>query len=118
MAFADPQVVAINAVNQSMPRIETKGLSSVYQKADLSHKLTISHTPQRDRTRSMVRIDYRAVVADPLTNVNDYETVSFYVVLDRPQYGFSQGTIENLILGLTEWITGSGTIGRLIGNES
>lgn len=116
--FTDPQVVTVNAVAQSLPRVESKGLSAIYKKADDSYKLTISHTPNRERVRSMARIDYRAVVADPLTSENDYETLSFYVVLDRPVYGFTLATTQNLIVGLTDWLQDSGVIGRLVGTES
>lgn len=117
MAFADPQVVTVNAVAQSMPRTSTKDLSSTYQKADGSFKLTISHTLSGDRQRSMARIDQRAVVADPLTAVNDYETLSFYFVIDRPIYGFSQTQVDQLIAGLKTWLDTTAS-GKMFGTES
>lgn len=115
--FTDPQVVTVNAVAHSMPRVEVKGTSAIYQKADETYKLTLSHTKQKDRIRSMVRIDFRAVVADPITAVNDYETLSFYFVIDRPVVGFSQTQVEQLITGLEAWLD-STAIGRLYGQES
>ena len=87
MAFADPQVVTVNAVAKSMPRILTDGKSSTYQMADASFKLTISHQLSKGRVRTTARIDQRAIVPDPLTSVNDYETLSFYFVIDRPEVG-------------------------------
>lgn len=115
--FTDPQVVTINAVAQSMPRVKTDGLSAIYQKSDESVKLTISHQKSKGRVRSMARIDQRAIVPDPLTSVNDYETLFFYVVLDRPEVGFSSVQVEQLIAGLKTWLD-STAIGRLYGQES
>jgi len=115
--FSDPQSVTVNAVAQSMPKISSKDTSSVYSKSDQSFKLTISHTPSKDRVRSMARIDQRAVVADPLTNVNDYETLSVYCVVDRPNYGFTLAQIEQLVTGFQAWLT-TGNVDKLVGMES
>jgi len=115
--FADPQVVTVNAVAQSMPRIQIDGLSAIYQKSDLSFKLTLSHIPKSGRIRTMTRIDQRAIVADPLTNENDYETLSFYFVIDRPEYGFSQTQVDQLIAGLKTWLDTTAS-GKLFGMES
>lgn len=115
--FADPQVVTVNAVAKSMARILTTGTSSQYQMADETFKLSVSHTKSKDRIRSMTRIDQRAVVPDPLTAVNDWETLSFYFVIDRPQAGFTQAQTEQLIAGLKTWLDTT-AIGKLFGQES
>lgn len=115
--FADPQSVTVNAVAQSMPRIEVNGTKATYQKSDQSFTLTISHQGSNKRIRSMARIDQRAIVADPLTAVNDYETLSFYVVVDRPEVGFSSTQVDQLIAGLKTWLD-STAIGKLYGRES
>jgi hypothetical protein len=65
----------------------------------------------------MGRIDQRKVVADPLTSVNDYETLSFYFVIDRPIYGFSSTEVEQLIAGLKTWLDNT-AIDKLYGLES
>jgi hypothetical protein len=118
MAFSDPQSVTVNAVAKSMPRVETDGKKSVYQKSDGTFKLTISHTPTGNgRIRTMARIDQRAVVPDPLTAVNDYETLSFYVVIDRPEVGFSATEVGYLTAGLVAWLD-STAVGKLFGLES
>lgn len=116
--FTDPQVVTVNAVAQSMPRVLTDGKSATYQKSDETFKLTLSHQPaSKGRIRSMARIDQRAIVPDPLTSVNDYETLSFYFVIDRPEVGFSSAVVEQLITGLKTWLD-STAIGKLYGQES
>lgn len=115
--FADPQTVTVNAVAKVMPRVTSDGLSSIYQLADQSFKLTISHAPSKGRIRSMVRIDQRAIVADPLTAVNDYETLSFYVVVDRPEVGFTAAQQDQLITGLKTWLSTVNS-DKIFGQES
>lgn len=115
--FADPQTVTINAVAKVMPRISLDGTSALYSTADELFKFKISHTKSNRRVRSMVRIDQRAIVPDPLTSVNDYETLAFYVVLDRPEVGFSSTQIDQLIAGVKTWLD-STAVGKLVGQES
>lgn len=116
--FADPQSVTVNAVAQSMPRIQIDGKKCIYQKADGTFTLTISHQAlSNDRIRSMARIDQKAIVPDPLTAVNDYETLSFYFVIDRPTAGFSSTQTDQLIAGLKTWLD-STAVGKLYGQES
>lgn len=118
MALTDPQVVTVNAVAQSMPRVLISGTSAKYQKADESFALSVSHSNTKDRRiRSMARLDQRAIVADPLTAENDYQTLSFYVVVDRPNYGFSQTQVEQLITGFKTWLDNT-MVGKLFGQES
>lgn len=118
MALSDPQVVTVNSVAQSMPRILSSGTSAKYQKADESFALNISHTKTKDRRiRSMARIDQRAIVADPLTAANDFELLSFYCVVDRPDYGFTQAQLEQLVAGFKTWLDNT-MIGKLFGQES
>jgi hypothetical protein len=116
--FADPQSVTVNAVAQSMARISSKDTSSIYSKSDQTFKLTVSHTPSKDRVRSMARIDQRAVVTNPLDSTqSDYDTLSVYTVIDRPNYGFTTAQIEQLVTGFQAWLT-TGNVDKLIGMES
>jgi hypothetical protein len=116
--FSDPQSVTVNSVAQSMPRVSQKDRSSVYMKGDQSYTLTISHLPAaKGHIRSLVRLDQRAVVTNPLDSTNDYDTMSFYVVLDRPIYGFTQAQAEQLVAGFQAWLT-SGNVDKLWGQES
>lgn len=117
MAFADPQSITVNAVAQSMPRIETSGLTSKYSKDDETFRLTISHTKSGDRIRSMVRVDQRAVVADPLTAVNDYEDLGVYLVIDRPEVGFTSTQVDYVVQALKTWLTNANVI-KIFGRES
>lgn len=115
--FADPQVVTVNAVAQSMPRISTSGLASEYLKDDESYRLKISHQKSGKRIRSMARIEQRAVVPDPLTAVNDYETLAVYVVVDRPEVGFTAAQVDLVVQGFKTWLT-TGIVTALYGQQS
>lgn len=115
--FTDPQTVTINAVAKVMPRISLDGTSASYQTSDMLFKFKISHVRSKQRVRSMVRLDQLAIVPDPLTAVNDYETLSFYVVIDRPEVGFTPTQIDQLITGFKTWLD-STAVGKLVGQES
>lgn len=115
--FTDPITVTVNAVAQVMPRVSNSGQKSVYQKADTTFSTTISHTPNKDRVRSMFRVDQRAIVPDPLTAVNDWETLGIYLVIDRPIIGFTSTQVNDLVAGMKTWLD-STNVGKLYGQES
>lgn len=116
--FTEPISITVNSVAQSMPRVSSKERASVYMKADQSFTLSISHTSAaKGHIRSLVRLDQRAVVTNPLDSTNDYDTMSFYVVLDRPSYGFTQAQAEQLVAGFQSWLT-AGNVDKLWGQES
>lgn len=115
--FSDPQTITVNAVAKVLPRVLVEGRKAVYQLADQTYTLTISHQPTKERTRSLYRVDLRAVVADPLTSANDYEDASFQIVLDRPLAGFSLVTLQQLWTGIKTHMDDA-LIAKLFGQES
>lgn len=121
--FADPQSVTITGVNGgvaiSLPRVETNGTSSVYQNADETVKLTLSHQPSKDgkRIRTLVRLEYRKIVPDPLTSVNDWDSIIESTTFDRPVYGFSSQEVERHNTGFQAWLSAA-TVAKLYGKES
>jgi hypothetical protein len=118
MALADPQVITVATVAQSMPRIKTDALSAIYQKNDKSYTFKVSHQESGTRVRSLVRVDYRAVKADPLTSANQWENMSVQTVIDRPMgTTFSATEVSDLVAGLSGWLT-STNVGKLYGEES
>jgi len=68
--FSDPQSVTVNSVAKSMARIISTGQSGTYAMADGTFKLIISHTESKERVRSMVRIEQRAIVTNPLDSTD------------------------------------------------
>lgn len=105
MALADPQTITVNTVAQTLNRIKSDGLRSEYATADEVYKFVVSHQESGKRTRRMVRIDQRVVAADPLSSINEYKTLGVYVVIDEPEYGFTDDAIYDVIAGLLAWLT-------------
>lgn len=116
--FTDPQSITVNAVAQSMPRVETGTRKSIYQKNDQTFTLTISHqTGANGRLRHLARFDQRAIVTNPLDSSNDYDTLSVYTVIDRPSYGFTMTQTEQLVTGFQSWLN-TACVDKLFGQES
>lgn len=116
--FSDPQSVTINAVAQSLARIQMTGKSATYQKSDGVWKLIISHQEVgAKRIRTMVRLEQRAIVTNPLDSTNDYDTLVDYHVIDRPVYGFTLTQVQQQVAGLNAWLDNT-AVGKLFGLES
>lgn len=116
MAFTDPQSITVNTVAQSLPRVKSDGYRSEYLEADEEFKLTISHLESKNRTRRMVRIDQRVVASDPLTSVNEYKSLGVYLVIDEPEYGFTDGEIDYVVQALCTWLS-SANVAKVCANE-
>jgi len=120
--LSDPQTITVNAVAKAMPRIQTTGTSAVYSLSDETFKLEVSHQKiakgkTASRIRSLVRFTQRAIVPDPLTAVNDYETTSIQIVIDRPEVGFTATQLDQMSAGLKTWLDTT-MMGKLFGQES
>lgn len=120
--LTDPQTITVNAVAKTMPRVQSTGTTAVYQLADQTYKLEVSHqvtakTRGNSRIRTLVRFSQRKVVADPLTAVNDYETGSLQLVIDRPEVGFSATELDQMSAGFKTWLDTT-MMGKLFGLES
>jgi len=123
MALADPQSITVNAVAKSMPRIlnPSDPSTTMYQMSDQTFSLAIRHTTlkkdKKSRVKSLVSFTQRAIVPDPLTSVNDYESVTVSVQIDRPDVGFTSTQIDQMIAGFKTWLD-STMVGKLYGRES
>lgn len=116
MSFSDPQSITVNAIAKSMPRVKSDGYRSEYKKDDETFKMTISHQESKNRTRRMIRVDQRVVAADPLTAVNEYKSLGVYLVIDEPEYGFSDAEINYVVQALTAWLTQANVL-KVCANE-
>lgn len=103
--FTDPQSITISGNAKSLVRVSSTGTSSMYRTADGLFELTISHTLTKGRVRTMAKLLQKAIVPDPLTSVNDYETLQTYFVTDRPEVGYSDATIDAQWAGLKTWLS-------------
>lgn len=107
MAFTDPVSVTLDSTPISLPRVSSDGRSSLYSAADESLKMRISHQESKQRTRRMVRLDQRIIAENPFTSLNEYKTLSCYLVIDEPEIGFNDDQICDLIVALTNFLTAS-----------
>lgn len=117
MAFADPQTITVNTVAQTLNLIKADGLRSEYATADEVYKFVISHQESGKRTRRMIRIDKRVVATDPLSSINEYKSLGLYVVIDEPEYGFSDDDIYDVAAGLIAWLTEANILKVLSGQH-
>jgi hypothetical protein len=121
MSLSDPQTITVNAVAKAMPRILNEGSHSLYQMSDQTFSLDIRHLASRkdkkSRVKSFAAFTQRAVVPDPLTAVNDFETVSISVLVDRPEAGFTATQIDQMVAGFKTWLDTT-MVTKLYGRES
>lgn len=104
--FADPQTVTINAVAHSLPRVSGgNGTEAYYKNADQTVQLITKQNTTTKRFRREVRLVQSKIAADPLTAVNTEMSVSMYVVLDEPRYGFTDAELEYIRAGFVAWLT-------------
>lgn len=103
--LADPQTITVNTVAKTLNRIKSDGFRSEYATDDEAYKMTVSHQESGDRTRRMVRVDSRVVAANPLSSVNEYKNLGIYLVVDEPEYGFTDAEINYVVQALTAWLT-------------
>lgn len=115
--FTDPQSVTINAVPYSMPRVSSDGTKALYSEATESLKMTISHQESKGRQRHMIRLDRRVVAADPLTAVNAYKSCGVYLVIDEPEFGFSDAELDYIVQGFKTWLSTANVL-KVCGSES
>lgn len=113
----DPQIITINSVAKSMPRVMIGDRKATYANSDGSFTLNVSHQTSNTRIRTMARVDQLAIVADPLTSVNDFDTLTFYSVLDRPSFGFTLAQCQQLVTGYKAWYIDA-LVAQLYGQES
>lgn len=105
MSLATPQSVTINAVATDLHRIEDDKTSSLYQSNDATLSLKVSHQTSKGRSRRMVRLDQTSIAADPLTAENSFQRAGVYIVIDEPDYGFTDTQLDHLVNGLKGWLT-------------
>lgn len=119
--FADPQSVTINAVANSLPRIQAGVESGVFMKDDGNVTLTVRHTRANKRIRTVARLDNRKIAADPLVTGNNQEySHAVYFVIDRPTSGFSNTETKYIADALVAWLAASSgaNVTKLLGVES
>lgn len=121
MALADPQVLTIATVAQSLPNVSRDGTSSVYSKDDGTVTLKVTHSNGKIRKRHQSRMDHNKIAADPLlAGVNRQASMSGIYTLDVPNVGYSVTEIRDNVKAHLAWFTtaSDAALIKWIGGES
>lgn len=123
MAFSDPQTITVNAVAKVMPKTQSSGSSTLFTINDdtwrlfLSHQMTKSPAKFGQHIRSLIRFEQRKVVTNPIDSTqSDFDSQSFSVIYDRPQFGFTQTEGSDMLTGFKTWLTTT-VFGQVFGRE-
>ncbi len=117
--FSDPLSVTYNAVATSLPKVIAGNRSGVYESADNTLRLTISHSNGK-RERSEIRLDHRKNATDPLdpTKLRPYD-MSVYAVVNRPAgVGYTDAEAQLVYDALLAFASVSGNKTKFLGQES
>lgn len=116
MAFSDPIDITYSGGTVHMYRVQDNQLASVYQNDDRTLRLTISHQPGKGVTRRMVRLDQTKIAADPISTVNKSVNAGVYLVIEDPDFGFTDSDVTTLEAALGSILV-SGTFTKLLRDE-
>jgi len=118
--FADPQSVTISGTAISLPRTGTGAHSGEFSASDGNVKFSVSHTVGK-RVRRTARIDHRKVAPDPLFPAQNVPySMSFYIVADVPNVGYSVTEQKAIIDGFLANLqaTSGANLTKLLGAEN
>lgn len=107
--FSDPITITVNAVPKAMPRVlDDTQAGSTYRLADGTFGLNISHNvTKQQRVQSRIRFTQKGIVTNPLDSTNDFDDISISFLVDRPEFGFTQTQIQQMIDGFKTWFDSS-----------
>ena len=106
MALADPQSVTVGSAI-TLPRISTGQTSAEYVNSDGTLAMLVSHQIVKGRRRSLVKIGRKKVTTDPLTDLKSEIGAVINISIDRPNAGFTEAELIELITGANTWLTAS-----------
>jgi len=116
--FTDPITITVNGVAKTLSKISSEGTSSTYATPDEEYLYKISHqVTNAGRVRSTLELTQKKVVTNPLDSTNDYDTVLFRYLIDRPLFGWSATELDYVKAGLAAWLT-TANLTKLFGKES
>jgi hypothetical protein len=123
MALTDPQKFKeVAGTEVTAPRVSTGDYKSIYETSDGLNKLTLSTTESSaNRKRHLIRIDVEKLA----TNIYEESkkqsvSMSVYLVIDRPQNGFSVAECKKLVEGIVGLLSAStyALTEKVLGGES
>jgi len=120
MSFTDPLSLTISGITTPLPRTSVGDDESEYTSGDGLLKLSASHTYGK-RTRRLLRVDSSKVTADPFKPTENVKvSMSYYIVFDMPQAGFTAADGLAVFVGANTLFTATSNqmISKLLGGES
>ena len=117
--LSDPNSVTYNAVATSLPKVDSGNRRGVYESADNTLRLTVTHTNGK-RERSEVRLDHKKNATDPLdpTRNRPYD-MSVYLVVNRPfNVGYTDAEAQLVYDALVAWVSNATNKGKILAQES
>jgi len=118
--FTDPQSIKIGATTNSLPRISTEGMKSIYANEDGSVILEIS-TQRGKRIRQVSRMNQTKITDDPFDDGRNVQIgESVYLVIDRPIAGYTNAQALEAVKGFLEALSASeyAHVKKLLASES
>ena len=123
MALTDPQKFKeVAGTEVEAPRVAAGDHESVYASSDGLNKLTVStKETSAGRYRHLVRIDIKKLTTNPFEEAKkQYVSMSTYVVIDRPESGFTVTEALKAVEGLVGLISATtyAVTKKVIGGEN
>lgn len=117
--FSDPQIVKIDTVDISLPRVLTGTPQGAFVSQNGTTDLSVE-TKRGNVVRHVVRLTQRKVTQDPLTTTNVAVFDQIELRINRPKDGFLDAEVEKQVLGLVTWLTAStnANLKKLIAGEN
>lgn len=120
MSFTDPFAITIGGVASTLPRTSVGENESIYTSGDGTLVVRASHEYGK-RNRRMLKVTTSKIAPDPYKEDENVErSMSFHVVFDLPQAGFTPAEAKAVSDGLIAAMTASSgaLITKLLGGES
>lgn len=117
--LADPQSITVSGSAKSMPKVETTGRKSIYQKSDGLFTLTVTQSPQKDGSKkAVIRFDQKVNATDPFDAAKVVsKTLGISVLVDQPSFGFDAAAVDAHWTGFKTWFD-SALMTKIFGGES
>lgn len=106
MALADPQSFTTDSA-KTLNRTVTGNTSATYATDDGVLELFVSHQTPKGSRKTLVKATLKKVSTDPLTDVKSEIQAQAYLVMLRPNVGFTEAELIQLATGLFTWNTAS-----------
>jgi hypothetical protein len=123
MALTDPQKFKeVAGTEVTAPRVSSGDFKSIYETSDGLNKLTVStQETSGNRLRHLVRIDVSKLATNPYEETKKQSiSMSVYLIVDRPEAGFTVAEAKKLVEGLVGLLSAStySLTEKMLGRES